>query len=120
MAHQNHGGTQLLGQPVERREHAAQRGIAVVVDPFKVSRNRVDHDQPAVAQAGGGGRDGVEVRAQAGKRLGAVGEDNRLEDVDLGQVRATCQQPRDDGPGRVVFGTHEDGAAGAVGSIAHR
>ena len=87
MTDQNHCGTQPLGQLLERREHAAQRGVAIVVESVQVSRHRVDHDQPAVAQPGGGRHDRIDIGSQAGQRLGPIRQDDRLQDVNFRPVR---------------------------------
>ncbi len=58
-------------------------GVAVVVHAFEIRHDRVDHDQPAVTRATGGGADGVDIDPKARKRFRAVGHDDRFDDVDL-------------------------------------
>ena len=57
-----------LGQALQWRQDTAQVGIAFVVNPLEICRHRINHDQPAVPEPGGGGRD----CAMSARRLGSA------------------------------------------------
>src|SRR5262245_51139202 len=80
----------------------------MVIDSTKVGGNRVDDDEPTVSEAGGCLLDEDDVGAQVRQDLSAIFEDDGLENPDLFEIRTGGLEPRNNGPGRVVFRAHQD------------